>query len=279
MKFWDFVRTRIFFRHIALMFVMTVFLAWIVLQLLKVYTRHGEFILLPDFVGKPVEELIQFADEKGLEVLVIDSTYDEKQARGSVKIMDPLPNTGVKSGRKIYVTIVSATPERVVMPDLHELSLRQAVESIEGSGLRVDHVVFVEGPFKNAVAGQRIGSRPARPGELVPRNTRVVIEVEKGMEESLLTVPDVIGFFPQQAYNTLHRSGFNTGRINFSGNHPPDSSKVIRQFPGPGAQRNPGTVVDLSFGRISGEKEIEKLRENHRKWVDTLATGTNPEEF
>jgi len=279
MKFWDFVRTRLFLRHVVLMFVLTVLLAWLVLQLLKAYTRHGEFILLPDFVGKPVEELIQFADEKNLEVLVIDSTYDEKQARGSVKVMDPLPNTGVKSGRKIYVTIVSATPERVVMPDLHELSLRQAVESVEVSGLRVDHIVFVEGVFKNAVSGQRIGSRPVKSGELVPRNTRIIIEVEKGTEVTLLPVPDVLGLNPRQAYNVIHRSGFNTGRINFLNNYPPDSSKVIRQLPAPGAHRQPGSVVDISFGRLSGEKEIEKLRENHRQWVDTVGAATNPEEF
>ncbi|MGC8865625.1 MAG: PASTA domain-containing protein [Bacteroidales bacterium] len=242
------------------MALVSVALFWISIQLLKLYTRHGQFILLPDFTGKPLNELVQYADEKDLRVIVIDSLYDETRQPGTILVMDPAGNTGVKTGRKIYVTIVSSTPDFVPMPNLKELSLRQAVETVMQSGLKIDYISYVEGPFFNAVSGQRIGTRPVREGEMVPRNTKVVIMVESGDGSNRVAVPEVIGMKASEAPYVLFRQGLNVGRTSLQGEVSLDSARVIRQQPGPGAMLTPGGSVNLVLGKIKSDKDLEKLR-------------------
>lgn len=277
MKFVDFIKSKLFFRHLALMVVVTLIFIWLILQSLKLYTRHGQFILLADFTGKPLDELVQFADEKGLKVIITDSIYDENMPPRTIRVMDPQPNTGVKSGRKIYVTIISSAPDFVPMPDIRELSLRQAVETLNLSGLRVDYLSYVEGPFQNSVIGQRIGTRSLRPGELVPRNSKIVIIVEKGEIPMPVAVPDVIGLYPNDAYNSLFRSGLNIGKISFPENIPRDSAQVIRQYPGIGARLPVGSNVNLVFGQVKSSKQLQILRQNNLN-NDSIVVE-NEEEF
>ncbi|HNQ59332.1 MAG TPA: PASTA domain-containing protein [Bacteroidales bacterium] len=277
MKFTDFIKSKLFFRNLALMVVVTLILIWLILQSLKLYTRHGQFILLPDFTGKPLDELVQFADEKGLKVIITDSIYDENMPPRSIRVMDPQPNTGVKSGRKIYVTIASGTPDLVPMPDIRELSLRQAVETLVLSGLRIDYISYVEGPFQNSVIGQRIGTRNVNPGELLPRNSKIVIVVEKGDNPVPAVVPDVIGLHPYEAYNTLFRSGLNLGKISFPDGIPQDSAMVIHQEPGIETRLTPGSYVSLVFGQIKDAKQLKSLRQHHQNRDSII--DENEEEF
>lgn len=260
MKWSEFLKTKLFFRHLLLMALVSVALFWLTIQLLKLYTRHGQFILLPDFTGKPLNELVQYADEKDLKVIVIDSLYDETRQPGTILVMDPAGNTGVKTGRKIYVTIVSSTPDFVPMPNLTELSLRQAVETIIQSGLKIDYISYVDGPFFNAVSGQRIGTKPVRAGEMIPRNTKVVIMVESGDGSNRVAVPEVIGMTASEAPYMLFRQGLNVGRTSLQGDVPLDSARVIRQQPGPGALLTPGSSVNLIYGKVKSNKELDRLR-------------------
>ena len=260
MKWYEFLKTKLFFKQLLLMAIVSVVIFWLTFQLLKLYTRHGQFILLPDFVGKPLQELVQYADEKDLKVIVIDSLYDETRQPGTVLVMDPAGNTGVKTGRKIYVTISSSTPDYVPMPDLSELSLRQAVETLMQSGLKIDYVSYVPGPFFNSVSGQRIGTQTVRAGEMIPRNSKIVIMVESGDGDANVTVPDVVGMRVSEAPYALFRQGLNVGRTSLQGDIPLDSARVVRQQPGPGAILKPGSSVSLVYGKVKDARELERLR-------------------
>jgi beta-lactam-binding protein with PASTA domain len=262
MKWSEFLRTKLFFKQLLLMAIVSVAIFWLTIQLLKLYTRHGQFILLPDFVGKPLQELVQYADEKDLKVIVIDSLYDETRQPGTILVMDPAGNTGVKTGRKIYVTISSSTPDYVPMPNLRELSLRQAVETVIQSGLKIDYISYVPGSYFNSVAGQRIGSKTVRAGEMIPRNSKIVIMVEEGEGGSTVSVPDVIGLSVAEAPYELFRQGLNVGRTSLQGDIPLDSARVIQQQPGIGAVQNPGSTVSLVFGKIKNAKELDRLRKS-----------------
>ncbi len=260
MKWSEFLKTKLFFKQLLLMAIVSVVIFWLTIQLLKLYTRHGQFILLPDFVGKPLQELVQYADEKDLKVIVIDSLYDETRQPGTILVMDPAGNTGVKTGRKIYVTISSSTPDYVPMPNLSELSLRQAVETLMQSGLKIDYVSYVPGPFFNSVSGQRIGTKTVRAGEMIPRNSKIVIMVESGDGGATVTVPDVIGMRVSEAPYALFRQGLNVGRTSLQGDIPLDSARVVRQQPGPGAILSPGSSVSLVYGKVKNVREWERLR-------------------
>ncbi len=263
MTFFEFIRTKLFFKHLLLSFGVTIIALWLFLQVLKVYTRHGQMIQLGDFIQKPLTDIQIFAEDNGLEVIVNDSVFDPDSPPGTIKVQDPFPNTNVKRGRKIYVTIVSTIPEIVTMPDLVDLSLRQAVETVESSGLKVDHLQFVDGDFHNAVSGQQYNGRTVMPGKKLPRGSKIVIMVQKGYDSGSIAVPSLIGLQTAAAYKTVFGSGLNTGKVEFSNQSNPSQSVVYKQYPGPGAYLQPGSRVSIWLKADEGVVNPEpKLNED-----------------
>ncbi|MCL2683175.1 MAG: PASTA domain-containing protein [Bacteroidales bacterium] len=86
---------------------------------------------------------------------------------------DPAPNATVKRGRKFYVTLVSSMPDMVVMPNLIDLSLRQATSLLESRGLFVGAIIYQSGYFQNAVLDQIYRGQHIPPGERVRKGTYI----------------------------------------------------------------------------------------------------------
>lgn len=247
MTFFQFIRTKLFLKHLMLSLLVTIVAIWILLQVLKLYTRHGQMILLGDFIQKPLTELEVFADDNSLEVIVNDSVYDPDLDPGTIKVQDPLPNTNVKKGRKVYVTIVSTLPENVSMPNLIDLSLRQAVETVETAGLRTERLVFVDGDFHNAVSGQQFNGMHINAGKKIPRGSKITILVQKGYESGSISVPKLMGMSPSEAYRAVFGSGLNTGKIEFTEHANPSQSTVYKQYPNAGASLPAGSKINIWF--------------------------------
>jgi beta-lactam-binding protein with PASTA domain len=258
MTFFQFIRTKLFFKHLMLSFLVTILAIWILLQVLKVYTRHGQMILLGDFIEKPLSELAVFADDNSLEVIVNDSVYDPDLEPGTIKVQDPLPNTNVKKGRKVYVTIVSTMPENVVMPNLIDLSLRQAVETVETAGLRTEKLIFVDGDFHNAVSGQQFNGRHINAGKKIPRGSKITILVQKGYESGSISVPKLTGMSPSEAYRAVFGSGLNTGKVEFTDHANPSQSSVYKQYPSAGAYLPSGSKINIWFKEFNADSEKEQ---------------------
>ncbi|MFQ5335347.1 MAG: PASTA domain-containing protein, partial [Flavobacteriales bacterium] len=86
-------------------------LFWLFFKFLDYYTNHGESLTVPDFEGLKIAELDEFCKAHQLNYVIIDSIYDLKRERGTVADQIPPPESQVKEGRKIYLTVVSELPE------------------------------------------------------------------------------------------------------------------------------------------------------------------------
>ena len=180
---------------------------------LKSWTRHGESISLPDFREAPLDDLKQFAKYNGLNYKVIDSVYNDYLEPGTIVLQDPYPNSGVKRGRNIYVSIVSSLPESVVMPNVVNLSVRQAVSLIYGNDLTISSINFVSGFDKNAVQKQLIGDDAVEPGTKLKKFTAVTLVASKGERSEPTKVPNLKGLTKKEAMQRLHQNSFNVGNI------------------------------------------------------------------
>lgn len=247
MKWRQFIFTPLFWRHLLLAAGLSVVLFWISLQIISVYTHHGERIALPDLVGLSAEEAADSAATYGFEITVMDSVYDPNQPQGAILIQDPLPATFVKEGRKVYVTVAGSTPEKVKMPNLLDLSVRQAVEKIMMAGLQVDYLQMIPGEFNNAVVGQLYRGNPIRAGREIDRNSKIVLMVEQAPETGPSVVPDVKGLDAQEAYRLIHSASLNVGKVVFDDGFDEFKSKVSRQYPRAGESLTSGREVDLWF--------------------------------
>ncbi|MCL2510817.1 MAG: PASTA domain-containing protein [Bacteroidales bacterium] len=184
-----------------------------VLMSLKSWTRHGESILLPDFREKPVEELERFVKDNHLNYKIIDSVYNDYLPKGTIVLQDPYPNSGVKRGRNIYISVVSSLPESVVMPDVVNLSVRQAVSLIYGNNLTISKIDFVSGFDKNAVQKQLVDGQEVEPGTKLKKFTAVTLVASKGERSESHKVPNLKGLTKRDAMQRLFQNSFNVGNI------------------------------------------------------------------
>lgn len=231
MGFFYFLGKRKFYLQVLIAIVLTIVLAWGVLQSLAWYTRHGEVYLVPDFKGKTVQELMQQHYNQYFTLHVIDSMYDQKQAPGSIIMQNPLPGSEVKQGRNIYLTIVAKKPEMVSMPDLRNLSLRQALVTLDEKGLPVANLNYVDYFAKNAVIDQLVDSAPIEPGTKIPKGTFVTLIVGKGNNPGQVPVPFIIGKKMQAAHYALHMASLNVGKEYFLDGNDTAHARVYRTDP------------------------------------------------
>jgi eukaryotic-like serine/threonine-protein kinase len=180
MDFFRFLFTKRFLKHFAASVVIAVILIWIAMMMLGVYTKHGDYIMVPDFNGKLMDQLKSNSDYSDFDFIVIDSAYEMDKTKGSVLHQDPFPGSRVKKGRKVYLTIVSSVPEKTTMPDLKFLTLRQAVSVLESSGLKVGKLEYIRTFDEDAVQQQYFEGRVIQPGTIIQKGSAVNLVVGMG---------------------------------------------------------------------------------------------------
>ena len=105
------------------------FLIW--LKWLDFFTNHNHFIEVPDFTNIHINDLDNFVSLHNLKYEIIDSVSYKYSEKGVVISQDPLPSSNVKRHRKIYLTINSLKTSKVYLPDIFDLTLREAVNKLQ----------------------------------------------------------------------------------------------------------------------------------------------------
>ncbi len=226
----------------VLFFVLT--LLW-----LKAFTLHSDAMQLPDFEGKHMDSLVQFAEEANLRYYIMDSVYNDYLPAGTIVRQDPLPLSDVKPRRKVYITIVATTPEMVVMPDLKDLSVRQAVEVLQMNRLNVDRLEFVNGFDRNAVQYQLFHGDTVVPGTELVKGSSITLVASKGLHNPQNPLPFLIGLNRMQAVQAIYNSGFNLGKLEPTMDEEGQYLRVYAQDPDfdKYAAFEPGTEISLKL--------------------------------
>ena len=202
-----------FYLNIGVAIILFVAIMVVALLSLKSFTRHGESVTLPDFRGLTIEDLEQFVMRNHLNYKIIDSVYNDTLPPRTIVLQDPYPNSGVKKGRNIYISIVSSLPESAVMPNVVNLSVRQAVSLIYGNDLTISKINFVSGFDKNAVQKQLVDNEEVEPDTKLKKFTAVTLVASKGEPAGFSKVPDLKGLTKKEAMQRLFQNSFNVGNI------------------------------------------------------------------
>lgn len=88
---------------------------------LKCYTRHGQSIELPDFIGKNFEEANRIASKHDFELVKIDSVFKVDQPGSIILQQNPLPGSHVKEDRKVYLVVTKHTADLIPLSALPKL--------------------------------------------------------------------------------------------------------------------------------------------------------------
>ena len=130
----------------------------------------------------------------GLEPELSDSIYDDKTRPGTVLEQSPRANTKVKPGRTVYLTVNAFTPKMISVPDLADMSLRQARSTLEGLGIKNIREHYVVSEYRDLVLAVKFNGITLQPGARIPASATVTLEVGEGIagETDSLTVAEAI---------------------------------------------------------------------------------------
>lgn len=268
-------------RHLMVMIGISIVLLFLISLFIKLYARQGKEFVMPQFAvsdstpGKTVEEAMA-ANDLDLEFVILDSVYTPGIKAGLILTQDPLAGTMVKKGRKVYVSVASASAADIIMPELTGLSVRQATSEIYACGLKVGNLTFVDDPFKNNVKEQKVKGRPIYAGQKVAPGTVIDLVVGNGDGSGGVPVPFLIGKTSEQAHRDIHSLSLNVGREHFNGVKDKASAVVYRQEPDyTGVNKHPfGTRIELWYIDAS-DADVQKMISDFR--VDSSKIFDNPE--
>lgn len=246
MSFLGFLFKRRFYLHLGISILISVFLLLAVIMSLKIYTRHGEAYVVPDLVGQPYEKLYDDESSRVFIFLVTDSVYDNSLAPGSVIKQSPSPGSKAKEGRTVYLTIVSYTPKMSIMPELKDLTVRQAVTTLRTCGLKIRKLIFTPHFAENAVLGQYFGKDTLLAGTEILEGSEIDLLIGLG-ENHKSRIPFLIGLTRDEARGTLQMASLNAGREHYLEKKDPIHSRVYRQSPVWNDELLPGDSVTLYF--------------------------------
>lgn len=227
----NFLKSKTLFVHLVLLIIAGLMLIWLALVIIGWYTHHGESFEVPDLTGMKVGETAQLDLEGNYEFVVIDSVYDEHFSKGAIVLQDPPPGSKVKRGRKIYVTTVAIQPEMVEMPDLVDLSLRQAIFELKAGGLKLEKLTYIRNFARNAVLTQLYEGDTIWPGTEILKGSDIELVLGKGLNDEKVQVPFLIGLTESEAIERINNSSLNVGYMKFFDGRDKLHSRVYRQQP------------------------------------------------
>lgn len=213
MRLVEFLKSKTFWKHVILILLVFGVLVYITLFLLKFYTHHGQTLTIPDFKGLPQQEAATLAKESKLRYEIIDSVFYREAIPGSIIDQYPAPGYRAKQKRIIYLTIAAYTPEKVFVPEVIDVSLREAQSRLESAGLKLGHVNYRPSEFFNLVLEQQFNGLPLPVDTLLPKGTPIDLVVGKGLSNERTIVPDLVFLSLDEAKTILYDLSLNIGAL------------------------------------------------------------------
>ena len=217
---------------------------------IKHKTLHGKEIVVPNVTGMYFEEAQTYLAAEGLHIEIIDSTYSTKTPLGTLIEQNPKAGSKVKDGRTIYVIQNARFRRPVIIPELRDISLRQARAMVLSLGLEISDTIYEPSTYKDIVLDIRMDDQSVTTGTQVPEGTAITIVVGKGAGIEQVTIPSVVGKSLNDARSWLMNSSLIIGIIEYD--IPPTEETqgsyiVYSQSPQSGTVVVEGTTVNLKL--------------------------------
>ena len=98
---------------------------------LRLYTHHGEGIVIPDLSGMNSMQARELLEANELYMVVNDSGYNKRKPAETILAQLPAAGMKVKAGRTIYVTVNSLQSPSIALPDLIDNSSYRIIRYID----------------------------------------------------------------------------------------------------------------------------------------------------
>lgn len=182
---------------------------------LRSYTQHGVEIEVPDITQLYLEEAKITLEAEGLHIEVIDSTYSTKVPLGTIVEQTPAAGSKVKNGRTIYVIQNAQMRRPVILPELRDMSLRQAQATLATIGLQIDSIVYEPSMYRDIILDIRKDDIPLDAGTRLEEGSGIHLIVGKGKGTEEVIIPSVVGRPLDEARSWLLSHALTVGLVQY----------------------------------------------------------------
>jgi len=166
--------------HLLAVMVLSCVAVYATLKYIDYYTNHNQAVLIPDIRGLQIEDAAPFLERSLLRYEVIDSIYTREVVPGAIVELSPAANAKVKKNRIIYITVNAKTEKTAPIPEVADLSYRQAYADIKSRGFRYVEKKLVAGEFYDLTVGVEYEGQIVNGGTRVPLTANLFLIVSDG---------------------------------------------------------------------------------------------------
>lgn len=265
----ELVKSKFFWINIGAAVLAIIILWSIILLILKAYTNHGEAIKVPNLVGLYENEAEEAIKKSGLAFEIVDSVYMRDAKPGVIVEQTPKQGLSVKSGRIIFLTVNARQKKTIALPNLINVSQRQATYTLNSLGFNVGSVSVVPSEYSDMVLEVKLNGTSLRAGDEVPDGSTLSLVV--GRNDSIyggekVMMPSLFGLSAAEAEKLITASNLVVGYVGFDNPQPANDKerstyKVYKQIPEPHESVVPGKRVDIWLSK-DGKKQQSQNKKN-----------------
>ena len=181
MKILDHFKSNSLAKQIFLMLVIIFIVFFLVYNSLKIYTKHNRYIEVPYLSGKNLDEAISILDNNKLRYEVLDSSkFFVNIPNYSVISQIPKELELVKKNRKIYLNVNPKNFQKVSLPNVIQITKRNAESILTALGFKVRDYSYVDNIGKDMVLDVLYLGEKILPGQKIPMNSEIDLILGNG---------------------------------------------------------------------------------------------------
>jgi len=168
------------FIHLLALIVTSFLIGFGTLRYIDRYTNHNQAVHVPDVKGLQIEDAAPFLTQNFLRYTIIDSIHSKEVMPGAIVELLPEPNSRVKKNRIIYITVNAKSEKTAPIPEVADLSIRQAYSDMTALGFRYVETKYVSGEYRDLTVGVEYVGDIIDAGTQVPLSAKLTLVVQDG---------------------------------------------------------------------------------------------------
>lgn len=211
-----------------------------------------EAVTLPSYAGYSYENAVIALKQLGIsdsQITRVDQASDTVEP-GLVITQDPAPGGTVTPKNGQVTLYVSKGSDKVTLSDYSGISYDNAVSRLIALGIPESQIKRVDEESDKVEKDTVISQEPASGTAVDPKNDTITLHVSKGSDS--VTVPDISGYSPKAAEDSINNAGLKINEQGLSGSG--DGQVVERTSPSAGSKVKKGDAVTVYYSKANDSK-------------------------
>ena len=180
-EYFQLLKSDSIIKHLFASAIMVFIIFYLVFISVKFYTKHNRYIEVPSLSGLSIDDANKILKKKKLKSEVLDSSkyFSDKPVNS---ILSQIPDGGesVKKNRKIYLNVNPSDYQKVSIPDIIQITKRNAESILNALGFTVSSFEYVDNIGKDMVLEVLYNGEKMNVGDAVSRGAKLELILGNG---------------------------------------------------------------------------------------------------